>query len=234
MSDTVEDPDCPECGEPIGQTATYCMHCSADLTEERAAADADDDGTWDEAEATSTALRGRSTGSRESSSRDGGTVTAYGRDVLDAIAGASSTGDEGAGELLAPDGLLDNTLTGLVGIVGGIIVGLVGTVVLGIVTGSGWAVVFGLLAWLGATVYLVRRRTVQGAVAKSSYAVAIVLLAVPLIALSPVASIDGGIEERGGLFIVLLVFVAIPAGVTAVTGWIASQFVPKNASSNEG
>ena len=30
MSDA--DPHCPECGEPIGQTATYCMHCSADLT----------------------------------------------------------------------------------------------------------------------------------------------------------------------------------------------------------
>ena len=29
---TNDDPRCPECGEPIGQTATYCMHCSADLT----------------------------------------------------------------------------------------------------------------------------------------------------------------------------------------------------------
>ncbi|PSP93386.1 hypothetical protein BRC84_05090 [Halobacteriales archaeon QS_1_68_44] len=29
MADS-EDPHCPECGEPIGQTATYCMHCSDD------------------------------------------------------------------------------------------------------------------------------------------------------------------------------------------------------------
>ena len=51
MTDSTTDPRCPNCGEPIGRTATYCMHCSADLTEERAAADADDDGVWDEAEA---------------------------------------------------------------------------------------------------------------------------------------------------------------------------------------
>ena len=34
-----DDPRCPECGGPIGQTATYCMHCSADLTTELEAAD---------------------------------------------------------------------------------------------------------------------------------------------------------------------------------------------------
>jgi len=31
-----EDLVCPECGGPIGQTSTYCLHCSADLTEYRA------------------------------------------------------------------------------------------------------------------------------------------------------------------------------------------------------
>ncbi|MEF8827404.1 MAG: zinc-ribbon domain-containing protein [Haloarcula sp.] len=234
MSDTVDDPHCPECGEPIGQTATYCMHCSTDLTEERAAADADEDGVWDQSEATPTASPERSTGSRGASSGDSGTLTAYGRTIWEAIAGSTATEDEADGQLLAPDGLVDNALTALIGIAGGIVVGLVGTVVLGVVTGSGWAVGFGLLAWLGATAYLVRRRTVQGAVAKSSYAVAIVLLAVPLIALSPVVSMDGGIEERGGLFVVLLVFVALPAGVAAGIGLIASQFVPEPASANEG
>ena len=37
-----DDPRCPECGEPIGQTTTYCMHCSADLTERGETADSDD------------------------------------------------------------------------------------------------------------------------------------------------------------------------------------------------
>lgn len=42
-----DDPHCPECGEPIGATATYCMHCSTDLTMAREVADTDDDGHWD-------------------------------------------------------------------------------------------------------------------------------------------------------------------------------------------
>lgn len=109
-----------------------------------------------------------------------------------------------------------------------------GTVVLLIVIGSGWAVAFGFVAWLGTTAYLARRRTVQGAVAKSGSAVALVLLLVPVIALSPVVDVDGGIDERGGLFIVLLVFVAVPAGIAAAIGWVASQFVPEDASGSEG
>lgn len=191
MSETDDGPHCPECGEPIGARATYCMHCSADLTEEREAADVDGDGTWDRDE-----------------------PVAADRDDA----------------LLAPDGLVDNTLTAIVGVVGGILVGVLGTVALLFVTGSGWAIVFGLLAWLGATAYLARRRTVQGAIAKSGYAVAVVLLVVPLIAFSPVATVDGGIEERGGLFVVLLLFVAVPAAIAAGVGWIASRFVPIDGS----
>lgn len=39
-----DDPRCPECGEPIGATATYCMHCSAELPMDDSAdvSDADD------------------------------------------------------------------------------------------------------------------------------------------------------------------------------------------------
>jgi hypothetical protein len=39
-----DDPRCPECGEPIGATATYCMHCSSDLPMDDSAdvSDADD------------------------------------------------------------------------------------------------------------------------------------------------------------------------------------------------
>lgn len=227
MSDAAGQPRCPECGEPIGRTATYCVHCSTDLTEERAAADANANGVWDQAEAGAPDPEG-------STAASGDTAVAYARTVAEAIAGASSIDTREAGQLLAPDGLVDNTLTALVGIVGGIVVGLVGTIVLGIVTGSGWAVAFGLVAWLGATAYLVRRRTVGDAIAKSGYATAIVLSLVPVIALSPVVSVDGGIGERGGLFLVLLVFVAVPAGVAATIGWIASRFVPEDGDRSEG
>lgn len=201
MRNVDDDPRCPECGEPIGRVATYCMHCSADLTDERAAADADGDGVWD------------SDGTSETQTP---------------TSGGSSEG------LLSPDGLLDNTLTVVVGIVGGLVVGIIGTVVLAIVTGSGWALLFGLVAWLGATAHLVRRRTVQGAISRSGYAVAVVLLLVPVIALSPVVGIDGGLGGRGSLFFVLLLFVAVPAGIAAVIGWVASQFIPVDAAESTG
>lgn len=218
MSDADEDPRCPECGEPIGVRATYCMHCSADLTAERAAADADGDGAWD-----------RSTAETEDGPDAGGDY-----DVVDVTAASASTADERRTELLDPDGVLDDTLTVLVGILGGVVVGVVGTLVLLIVTGSGWALGFGLAAWLIATAYLVRRRTVQGALAKSGYAVALVLLAVPLVALSPVVDVDGGPGERAGLFLTLVLFVALPAGVAAGVGWLASRYVPGDAGGSEG
>jgi hypothetical protein len=209
MSGTT-DPRCPECGEPIGQRATYCMHCSTDLTEERAAADVDEDGVWDQSE-TASATSGHT-------SADSGVATVEGESE----------------QLLAPDGIVDNTLTVVVGVAGGVLVGVVGTIVLLAVTGSGWAVVLGLLAWLGSTAYLVRRRTVQGAVAKTGYAVAVVLLLTPVVAFSPAMSVDGGIGARGGTFFVLLLFVAIPAGVAAAVGWVASQFVPDGAGKRDG
>lgn len=214
MTGATNDPRCPKCGGPIGQTATYCMHCSADLTQELNAADADNDGVWDQT--------------------DDRPETGVGRTIRDAIGEALTTADEDSGHLLAPDGLVDNTLTVVVGIVGGLVVGTVGILVLLFVTGSGWAVVVGFVAWLGATAYLVRRRTVQDAIAKTGYALALVLLFVPIIALSPAAAIDGGIEERGSLFLVLLLFVAVPAGIAAAIGWVASQFTPENASDNDG
>ena len=202
MSDAPEDPRCPECGGPIGVTATYCMHCSADLTAERDRADTDDDGTWDRTE----------TGTGTERPAGGGSERP-----------ATGAGDDG---LLDDDGLVDDTLTVLVGVAGGLVVGVVGTVVLLAVTGSGSALLFGLVVWLGATAYLVRRRTVQEAVSKGGYAVAAVLLSVPFVAVSPVVDVDGGLGGRVGGFLVLLVLVAVPAGVAAVVGVVASRFVP--------
>jgi hypothetical protein len=207
------DPRCPECGEPIGVTATYCMHCSADLTEEQAEADTDGDGTWDASETPSL-----------------GDVV---EETVGGGGGGSPTAGASDGQLLDPDGLVDNALTILVGIVGGLIAGLVGTIVLGVVTSSGYGVLFGILAWLVTTAYLVRQRTVQGAISKSGYAIALVLLLVPLIALSPFVNIGGGLSERGGLFVVLLVSVGVPAAIAAVVGWVAGRFVPDEPAAGD-
>lgn len=217
-----EDPRCPECGGRIGLTATYCMHCSTDLTEERGGAEADGYLAWDRGEADSA-------GSAGNTGASPGPSALSLRRVVDALGvSPSGLGDRGRA-VLAPDGLVDDTFTVVIGIVGGIVVGIVSTVVVGILTESAWAFAVGLAAWLGATAYLVRRRTVQEAIAKSGYAVAGVLLLVPVIALSPTVSIDGGAGDRVGAFLTLLVFVGIPAGLAAVTGWLASRYVPEGS-----
>lgn len=197
MSDPgVDDPRCPECGGPIGATATYCMHCDADLTDEWALADADADGAWDESATT------------------GG--------------GETPTEPRGSdGTLLDPEGPVDDALTVAVGIAGGIVAGLLGTFVLLALTESVWALPVGLIGWLVATAHLVRRRTVQGAVARSAYAVAIALALVPLVALGPSGGEDLAARVEG--FLVLVLVVAVPAGIAGAVGYGAARFVPDAA-----
>jgi hypothetical protein len=214
MNETSTDPRCPKCGEPIGVRATYCMHCSTDLTEERAAADVDGDSTWDRAVESDAAT-------------DAGSVLARVRGAIGDRFGDGAppqgTPDE---QLLDPDGIVDDTLTIVVGIAAGVVVGVVLTIELLAMTGSPWALLAGLVGWLGATAYLVRHRTVQGAVAASGYAIALVLLLIPVVAFSPVADVEGGLAERGGLFLALATFVVVPVFVAALLGWLASRFLP--------
>lgn len=183
-----EDPRCPECGEPIGQTATYCMHCSADLS-------------------------GRA--ATEGTAQSTGTGTGTGTSTTDAA---------GEGQLLDPEGLLDNSLTVVVGIVGGLVIGIVATITLAFLTASGLALL-GVVAWLVSTAYLARQRTVQGAVSKAAYGVALVLLLVPLIPLSPMVDMDPGSRALG--FVMLVFLVGTPAAIAAGIGYVASRYVPE-------
>lgn len=155
----------------------------------------------------------------------------------------TATGETGSGEtdtaarsknvtpdgsqVLDPDGTVDTLLTIAVGIGGGLVVGLLGMIVLGALTGSGWAVPFGVLVWLGATVYIGRQRSVQGAIAKTGFATAGALALIPLWAVSPFGGAEGGLLERAGLFVTMFVGVAVPAGFAAGVGWIASRFTPE-------
>lgn len=150
------------------------------------------------------------------------------------MAGGSETGAaseaasgalDGDGELLDPEGTVDDTLTVVVGIVAGLVIGLVGTFTLLFLTGSVVGFPLGLVAWLGSTASLVRRRSVLGAVAHGAYGVAIVLLLVPFVMASP--GVDaGGADDRVVAFLVLLVSMAIPASVVAGIGDVVSRFVP--------
>ena len=200
------------------------MHCSADLSDEKAAADTNDDGTWD-----------GTVGSDEGdpSANDNGDSAPTYDPLEDAGGDAAATTDTG-GQVLDPDGIVDNTLTVVVGILGGIVVGIVATITLAIVTESLWGVLLGIVAWLGSTGYLVRRRTVQGAVEKSGYAAAVVLLLIPLVAFSPLASVEGGLTGRGSFFLAALVVVSVPAIIAAVVGWVAGRFAPDPPAESGG
>lgn len=188
----MDDPRCPECGGAIGVTATYCMHCSADLTEERERADTSDDGYWNE------------------STTDGSAATE-----------PAPTDDR----LLDPDGLLDDTLTTIVGLGGGLLVGVIGTVALLFITSSSWALLVAVPAWLVATFHLARQDTVHEAIARTAYGVAIVLLLVPFIVFGP-SSEGTPLGDRIVVFLVMLGGVAIPAAIAAGIGYGVSRFVP--------
>jgi len=236
MSDA--DPRCPECGGPIGETANYCMHCSADLGDERTAGDVDGDGAWDDSGTTEGATSGDAGAARETDEGDPNPDATWGPDQStapgsrgdpDGPMGVPTSGEDEGEPFLAPEGLVDDTLTVVVGIGGGLVVGFVGTVALAVTTESGWGILVGVAAWLGSTAYLVRQRTVQGAVAKSGYAVAAVLLLLPLVAFSPAMEVDGGLRGRVTFFVVAFIGVLFPAGLAAGLGYVAGQFVPEEA-----
>jgi hypothetical protein len=141
-----------------------------------------------------------------------------------------STGDEAgdrAERLIAVDSRLDNALTLVVGVVGGLVVGVGSTVVLLILTSSTWGVGLGVLAWLAVTAYLVRQPTVLQAVSKASFGVAIVLLLVPLVAFAPSSGETRGMT-RVILFVSMLGAVVIPAGITAGAGVALQRLEPES------
>ena len=95
-------------------------------------------------------------------------------------------------------------------------------------TESLWAFRVGILLWLLATTYSVRRRTVQGTIAKAVYGVALVLVSIPLVAFSPASG--GDLAGRTTEFGELLLIVAIPAGIAAGVGFLVSLFVPETGT----
>ena len=211
MSRGTDDPRCPECGDPIGATATYCMHCSADLTQQRARDDADGDGYWDVQTGPSGAARETAWG------------TERGRSELDGD--ASPVADSGS--WLDPSGIVDDTLTVVVGIAGGLVVGVVGTGSLLLITANDWAVLGGAVAWIASTAHLVRQPTIVEAVQRTAYATAAVLLLVPLIAFGPTTT-ETDLGVRFVLFATMLGGLAVPAALLAGIGLALGHFWPQS------
>jgi hypothetical protein len=201
------------------------MHCSADLTDEQAQADTDGDETWDQgADATGTT----SAGTADTTDASGTTRAVDPGEV----SADQATGD---GQLLDPEGFVDDTLTVIVGILGGIVIGFVATLALtftlgrlGGGQGALYGVGIGFLVWLGSTAYLVRRYTVQGAISKAAYGVALVLVTMPFVGFVP-ALFSNPTEHLGDLGAVLFI-VAIPALFVAGIGRFAAIFVPDDGT----
>ncbi len=123
---------------------------------------------------------------------------------------------------LDPSGAIDDTLTVIVGIVGGCIIGLIATFIALVLTAHLAGALLGLVAWLGSTAYLVRRHYLLDAVAKTAYGIAAVVLLVPTIAVI----FEGTLYDRGLVFVALFITAAIPAALAAGVGWFASRYVP--------
>lgn len=123
--------------------------------------------------------------------------------------------------------LLDDSLTVVVGIIGGFVIGFIVLLIVTALLSVGWGLAVGGLAWLGATMYLTHRRSVQVAVSKAAYGIAITAMSFPLVAFSPTwdaSSTSAQILD----FTVLLVYCAIFAAIVGGIGLLAARFVPES------
>jgi len=75
------------------------------------------------------------------------------------------------------------------------------------------------------TAHLVTRPSVQDAVARAAYGVALALLFVPFVVLAP-ANSEADLWTRVAVFVTLLGAVTLPAAAIAGLGVFASRYVP--------
>ncbi len=214
------DPVCPECGEPVGLTSTYCMHCDAEF-DSPANVGTDDASTTDD-----------SVGASEDASVPEGSVTPdsvgdYGTTGRADGAGATETASTGTATGSAADADDESGLVGLLSRVGAValtvVVGLVATFVLVVAFGETptlWLPValVGLFGVLVGIVVVVRQDSGIDALADALYVTAASLLVVPIAFFLLVAT-DTPLLTR---LIVALVF-GLGGGIFAIpvflVGW---------------
>ncbi|AGN00515.1 hypothetical protein L593_02820 [Salinarchaeum sp. Harcht-Bsk1] len=162
-------PVCPECGGPVAQTSTFCMHCSADLEDadrvdaEPTGADAADaaDVAWDDSPDVAdwrdgtpereSEWEGGTGGGAPEEPGDGDDVAAQG----DLPSEYRSSGGTTSRRLL-PDRFVTKAVTFVLSIVGGLTVGAVSAIVLGPLIPTGWAFLLVVVLWLGSTTVFLR------------------------------------------------------------------------------
>lgn len=135
------------------------------------------------------------------------------------VGDASDAEADGRG-WLHPDSLLDDSLTVVVGIVAGLVVGFVALISFGLLFEEA-GVLAALVAWLGGTAYFARRRTVFDAIEFGAYAFAAVLLVAPL---GLAVTADADLGGRAVLFVFALVPLGVIAAIVAGVGFFAGQW----------
>ena len=196
------DDGCPECGAGVSATAVYCMDCGADLD---AATEAGGDTARADPPTPGAAVAGSDAATAETSG------TGFEQTLR---------GDESRG-LLHPEGIVDNSLTVVVGVVGGTVAGLLTLVLVGLASQHWLSVAPALAVWAGGIGYLSRRRTVGDAVQKTCYGVATLLVLFPVISFAEVTK-GGTVGGRIVLFLIgelaFGLFAALIAGVGYYVG----------------
>ena len=132
------------------------------------------------------------------------------------------TANSAADRRLDPDGLLDGSLTLLVGLGGGAIVGVLTFLLVGIATQSGGSIVPAGLAWLAGTGYFATRERVGEALKYGCYAVALLLVLLPVISFAPAVK-GGNFAGRVFLFLVAELLFGVFAIVLAGIGHVAGR-----------
>ncbi|MFC6952644.1 hypothetical protein [Halorubellus litoreus] len=194
----MSDPRCPECGEPVGLTSTYCMHCDAEFD---SPANVGDDSAADDGLGSDDPGDAREDPSVPDGSVTPDSVADYGTtgepdddygstgraDGADAT--ASGTADASTGTGSAAGDADESTLVGLLFRVAAValtvVVGLVATFVLVVAFGETPALwlpvgLVGLFGVLVGIVVVVRQDSGIDALADALYVTAVSLVVVPI------------------------------------------------------
>lgn len=188
------DPRCPECDEPVGATATSCMHCDAEFPRP-AGVDPDDADTitW--------------------------TVDDHDTDSDSTRRDASPAGDTDDD----PTQLVPGVIRGLIGVAAAPIFGIWALIVVGALTTGTVGLIAGVLVWIALTVDLVRRPTIFEVFQHLCYTTAILLVLTPFIALTDAAK-GGTFLGQVILFVIAeVIFGVIAAGLGGI-GYRLGQY----------
>lgn len=150
-------------------------------------------------------------------------------DAPDATADPGATVDPGASTTdrrswLHPDSLLDDSMTVAVGLVAGVLAGVLTSVILLWLLPGALPFLVGMAAWVGATIYVARTRTVFGATRKAGYLLGGLLVVLPVLFAFTAEMQENTPDERLGLLAVLAFFAWPVAAVLAGAGyWLGGK-----------